>query len=277
MLSYLYMILTIDTGGTKTLFGLYDKGTLISTIKIKTPKDYNDYLKVVKDIMLNNYDLFSLEAISIAIPGIIKNDRISYCGRLKWHDKDIKAFFAEFLPNTPVFLENDASLGALGAVREDDFKKGKALYITLSTGIGTGFILNNKIDPISKSLEGGMMVVQYKDKVDQWQSIASGSTISNTYGEIASKISDETSLKEIALRIAVGLRVLIPLLSPDKVYFGGGAGIVFNHAKEQVLKELKDYIPDRITFPEIKTTKDPELVVLRGCYEYAKDRLNRET
>ena len=42
MLSYLYMILTIDTGGTKTLFGLYDKDTLISTIKIKTPKDYND-------------------------------------------------------------------------------------------------------------------------------------------------------------------------------------------------------------------------------------------
>ena len=106
MLSYLYMILTIDTGGTKTLFGLYDKDTLISTIKIKTPKDYNDYLKAIKDVMLSNYDLFSIEAISIAIPGIIKNEKISYCGRLKWHDKDIKAFFADFLPNTPVFIEN---------------------------------------------------------------------------------------------------------------------------------------------------------------------------
>lgn len=144
-------IIGIDIGGTKIAIGRADtKGNLEDSIRFPTNVS-RGYKAIVEEIIEKTAKLFEnqrIKAIGIGCGGPLDSKRgriLSPPNLPGWDDvplvDDIKKVF-----NVPVYLENDANAAALG---EFYFGAGKEVsnmvYMTLSTGIGGGIILNNKL------------------------------------------------------------------------------------------------------------------------------------
>lgn len=144
-------IIGIDIGGTKIAIGRADtKGNLEDSVRFPTNTS-RGYRTIVEEIIEKTYKLFkghSIKAIGIGCGGPLDSKRgriLSPPNLPGWDDvplvDDIRSVF-----DVPVYLENDANAAALG---EFYFGAGKdvrnMVYITLSTGIGGGIILNNRL------------------------------------------------------------------------------------------------------------------------------------
>lgn len=269
------MIVAVDTGGTKTLVTLFSRdGVAGKMIKFPTPKDKNDYLEVLKETLKSNYGGQRIEAIVVAMPAIVKDGVAVWCNNLKWADFDVKSALQGVLGSTPIFIENDANLAGLAETRSRDPMPNSSLYVTVSTGIGTGITTAGKIDPGLRLSEGGRMLVEFEGRMREWESFASGQAIYHTYGKYARDIDDEATWDEIADRISRGFLVAIPLLQPDLVIIGGSIGTYYEKYGSQLTAILKKHLPAHIPCPEFVEAKHPEQAVIYGCYYYAIDTLD---
>jgi glucokinase len=267
------MIIAVDTGGTKTLVTSFDKdGILGPRIKFETPNDQAEYAKTLRNIITENYSDKQVEAIVIGTPGTIKNGVIIWGGgNLDWDNFDVTSALAGVLSEVPIFVENDAKLAGLSETRFLKTVPAQSLYVTVSTGIGTGIIIDGHINPALRNSEGGHAMVEYDGVVRVWESFASGKAIYNTYGKYAHDITDEQTWNQIADRISRGFLAAIPILQPDIIIIGGSIGTYFDKFGEQLQNILREKLPRHIPCPPFVQAKYPELAVIYGCYYYALD------
>lgn len=268
------MIVAIDTGGTKTLITAFSRdGIAGEKIKFPTPPKQEDYLETLKETLRARYGGQRVEAIVIAMPAIVKNGVAVWCNNLHWTDFDVAAALKGVLGNTPVWVENDANLAGLAETRSRDPMPMSSLYVTVSTGIGTGVTTNGVIDPGLRLSEGGRMLVEYNGRVREWESFASGQAIYKAYDSYARDITSKRSWNEIADRISRGFLAAIPLLQPDLIIIGGSIGTYFDRYGEQLEKIIRSHLPAHIPCPPIVPAKHPEEAVIYGCYYHAIDSL----
>lgn len=271
------MIVAIDTGGTKTLITLFTRdGVAGKKIKFPTPKDQDAYITSLKDTLTTNYGGQRIDAISIALPATINDGIATWFGNLGWRNLDIAKELKGILGSAPIFVENDANLAGLGETRSRDPMPVSSLYVTVSTGIGTGITTNGVIDPGFRRSEGGQMPVEYESKLRTWESIASGKTIYNTYGKYARDIHDKKTWDEIADRISRGFLTIIPLMQPDIIIIGGSIGTYFKNYSAELKSILRDKLPEHIPLPKMVSAKHPEEAVIYGCYYHAIDQINNK-
>ena len=270
------MLLAVDTGGTKTLLTAFDHdGTPGEKYRFETPKNPDDYLTTLIDIIHKHYDPKKLDAVVIATPGTIKDNVVKWGGsNLPWHDFDIVRGLRSFLA-CPVWLQNDANLAGLSETRMLEKIPPQCLYVTVSTGIGTGIIIDGEIVPGLSTSEGGHALVEYDGKVRMWESFASGSAIKKTYGKYARDIHDKKVWQQIADKISRGFLAIIPVLQPDVIIIGGSIGTYFDRYEAYLKARLAEHMPDHIAVPEIRRAAHPEEAVVYGCYYYGRDRLAR--
>jgi len=269
------MIVAIDTGGTKTLVTLFSRdGIAGKMIKFPTPKTEAAYLEALRSTLRDNYGGQRIEAIVVALPGIVKDGVAVWCNNLKWKNFDITEGLKGVLGSTPIFVENDANLAGLAETRSRHPMPRSSLYMTVSTGIGTGITTNGKIDPGLRLSEGGRMLVEFNGEVREWESFASGRAIYETYGKYARDIEDKQTWDEIADRISRGLLAAIPLLQTDVIIIGGSIGTYFDKYSKQLKSILRHHLPPHIPCPTILDAKHPEEAVIYGCYYYALDSLD---
>ncbi|MFZ2125026.1 MAG: ROK family protein [Candidatus Saccharimonadales bacterium] len=269
------MIIAVDTGGTKTLVASFNKrGILGEQIKFPTPHNENEYIKALKAILAENYAGQTVDAVVVAIPGVIKNGVVIWCGNLPWTNFNIAAELVGVLGDAPIFIENDAKLAGLGETRFLKNIPDQSLYVTISTGIGTGIITYGHIDPALHNSEGGHALVEYDGVVQRWESFASGQAIYKIYGKYARDITSRRAWYQIADRISRGFLAIIPVLQPDIIIIGGSIGTYFDRYGKQLEGLLKEKLPRHIPCPKIVQAKYPELAVIYGCYYYAIDNLD---
>jgi glucokinase len=270
------MLVVVDTGGTKTLVASFDRnGVLGEQIKFPTPKDPTEYTILLRSILIDNYGKKKVKAIIIAAPGIIKNGVALWCPNLKWEKFDIaKAIGGVLVDNTPILVENDANLAGLAETRIMKKIPDQSLYVTVSTGIGSGIITDGHINESLRNSEAGHALVEYDGVVREWESFASGKAIYKTYGKYAHDITDKRVWNQIADRISRGFLAVIPILQPDVIIIGGSMGTYFKKYGEKLQNILKEKLPDHIPCPKFIQAKHPELAVIYGCYYYAVDNLN---
>jgi predicted NBD/HSP70 family sugar kinase len=270
------MLVTVDTGGTKTLVaGFEHDGTIYDIVQLPTPKNQVDYVTTLRKTIQDKYGNKKVEAIVIALPGIIKDGVAIWCNNLGWENFDALNAFHDVLNNTPVFIENDANLAGLAETRILDPLPTSSLYVTISTGIGTGFITNGHIDPGLRLSEGGRMLVEFAGAIREWEDFASGQAIRNTYGKFARDITDKQTWAEIANRISRGFLAIIPLTQPEIVIIGGSIGTYFEAFAPSLTNLLTEHLPPHIPCPLFKQAHHPEQAVIYGCYYYALDSLPR--
>ena len=266
------MFAGVDIGGSKTLVAAFDDDGAITEKKIfKTPTDYSTFLENLNEVA-SSLKTTDFKALGLAVPGKIDRHRgigLDF-GSLAWHNVPIQAD-VEHIFHCPVIIENDANLGALSEsmLRPEDKT---LIYITISTGIGTGFIINRELDPELLDSEGGQMMFEFRNKRVAWEDFASGRAIKERFGKKAMDITDEKTWQRIAHDLAIGFIELIAIAQPDIIVIGGSVGRYFERFKTFLLEELKQYDNPLVPIPDLQTATRPEEAVIYGCYELANKR-----
>lgn len=259
------MILAIDIGGTKTLVALCNnKGVSVSEYKFPTPKSYKQFIKELAVIIFNITS--PIEITVVAAPGKIdrKHGIGVVFGNLPWKNVALKSDISK-LTNTTVLVENDANLAGLSEAHNIKPVPDRALYITISTGIGTGVITKGYIDPEFADSEGGNMLFEYEGKLISWEKFASGKAIVAKYGKLASDLNDPVAWNEISKWFAIGIVDLSAVLEPDIIIIGGGVGTHFHKYNQFLKKHIKDIKPAIVSVPPIVQAVAAEKAVIYGC------------
>jgi predicted NBD/HSP70 family sugar kinase len=272
------MIITVDTGGTKTLIaGRTGNNFGHARHRFATPKDTNEYISLLAKTFTEQFETDNVEAIAIAVPGLIKGERVVYCPNIdpSWNNFALVASLRKKLSSSvPIFLQNDANMAGLGETHSLAHSPKTSLYVTISTGIGISATQNGRLFNGLQLSEGGHMLLEYDGILREWESFASGRAIYTTYGKYARDIHDEATWQQIVDKISRGFLVFIPLLEPDTIIIGGSIGTYFDRYGQTLKKVLDQKLPPNIPHPEIVQAKHPEEAVIYGCYHYAKQQLS---
>lgn len=268
------MLVTVDTGGTKTLIAAFSKDGIIGEqVKFPTPPDQQEYIAQLRSTLKKLYGGQRVEAVVVALPGIIRDGVAIWCNNLKWSNFDAAEALKGVLGSAPILIENDANLAGLAETRMRDPMPASSLYVTVSTGIGTGVITEGKIDPGLRHSEGGRALVEFDGVVREWESFASGQAIMKTYGKFARDIHDKKTWDQIADRVSRGFLAVIPLIQPEIIIIGGSIGTYFDQYHTQLENILREKLPHHIPCPPFVQAHHPEEAVIYGCYYYALDTL----
>lgn len=140
----------VDLGGTNIRAAIVDElGNIIKVIKEPTTGRTTISIKnqIVELIDKLDYKDYQIEGIGIGIPGPVKPDgTIIYIPNLGITEEfNLKEMIEKELP-FKVYVSNDANVAALAEAKVGNGKGYDVVqYITMSTGIGGGLIINDKI------------------------------------------------------------------------------------------------------------------------------------
>ena len=266
------MYLCVDIGGTKTLLALVDKsGKLLHSIKFPTIDNQVKYYSVLKQQIKVNFVMSCIDVISVAMPGIIRDNKAIWLGNLNWHDFDIaKLLNADF--DKPVYVENDANLAALAEARGCT---GRSVYYTFSTGIGGGVVEDGHLVKRFLEFEPGHNEYVYLGKKAEWEDIAAASAVRKHFGKLIEEITEPADWQDIVDRMILGLVPLTTSIKPDRLIFGGPLGLALNSYRDRLRKTLDRELPAKIKRPRLLVAKYGSFSVIYGCYYYAKSQQAR--
>jgi glucokinase len=264
------LVIGIDLGGTKVATAAADlEGSLLS--KVIKPTCPERGVDAVIDTVVDSVkeaaasagaSKADIKSIGIGSPGPIDPEAgtVIFAPNLMWHNVPI-VHILEGILDLPVYLENDANVAGLGEYRFGAGRDSKnMIYITVSTGVGGGLILDGKIHAGSFGMAGevGHMTIVNDGPLcgcgnqGCLEALAAGPAIarkaracvlhgeetimadmvSGRIEEITSKTVGEAALagdilaKEIVDKtgeyLGIGVANLINVINPDAVVIGGG-------------------------------------------------------
>ena len=246
------MYFVIDIGASKTLFALFsNRGKILKTKKFPTEKSeaiYLEYLSENLDSFIEPKKRKKVKSIVVALPGVIKETfspekaeqffcSITY-GNLPWEKMNL------FTPINKLFsckisFINDADLATL--YESSFYKKKSVTYLTFSTGIGGGIAENCIITNKSKTFEPGHKKYRFEEEFKEWEDIASAKAISEEYANtpIKNLKHNKSAIRDIALRVSLGLPDVITDTNPDVIVIGGAVGFVAKKLKKYLIPLIK--------------------------------------
>ena len=194
------MYLAIDVGATKTLLAVFSEdGKLLYEQKIATNHKYDRFLADLRSALeTDDFKSLKISAVCCALPGRL--DRVNGIGlrfgNLGWEKVPIRKDLQKIFRGIEIFIENDAKLAGLYEARLLLKKYKKVVYLTISTGIGIGIIVDGKIDPALADAEIGNMVVEHEGKLRRWEDFASGKALVERYGKRAEQLKGELQKRQ---------------------------------------------------------------------------------
>lgn len=261
------MKLAVDIGGSKTLLTVFDDTDhLLMQQKFATPQTYDAFLGELGTAIAQVKRSGFSRAV-VAVPGRLNRDSgtVIACGNLPWKNEPIRSDLSRLI-GCEVTIENDANLAALYEAHNVKHEYKKVLYITISTGIGVGVIVNGIIDPALADAEAGSLLMAEEGTLQPWERFASGKAVKEHFHTLVSDIPDDSPLwQEIAENLAVGIFNCCSIIQPDVVLLGGGAGNHFPKFEKLLKAELKQYGTPMVPIPPVKEAKRPEEAVIYGC------------
>ena len=225
--------------------------------------------------------LQSIHAVGVASPGTLNpyTGKVMFAQNLGWQDVPLRDFLQHEL-GLPVGIGNDANLAALG---EQQYGAGRGIanlaYVTLSTGIGCGVILNNQLILGAHGLatEGGHMTVNVFGPISAsgvpggFEDYAAGPAIAKlarqkladghasamltlANGEIANVSAKEVGeaaqagdalaleiVQHVARIIGLGFVNLLHLFDPEIVVVGGSVALIGDTLLDPVRETIRQY------------------------------------
>ena len=167
-------------------------------------------------------------------------------------------------------FENDAKMAALSEAMLLKDEYAKVLYVTISTGIGFGLVLDGKIDTSVGDGGGRTILLEHNDALEPWESFSSGKAIVEKYGKRAEEIHDKKTWQAISRELAKGFIHLIAIMQPEVIVVGGGVGQYFDRFGHFLREDLRKYKIPIVKMPVIIEAQRPDEAVVYGCYDLAK-------
>ena len=252
-------VVGVDLGGTKIYTALVDlEGNIVKEKTVETLAHEGEQAVKERIIDTINYvidgtDKNLIKSIGIGSPGPldVKNGVILESANLPFKNFEIVKSIKETY-DLPTYLDNDANVATLG---EFMFGAGKGtenmIFITASTGIGGGAVLNGKLfrGATGNALEVGHMTVSTEGprcgcgNVGCAEALGSGTAIGKRAKEaVLSNVKtslknyDNVTSKEVFKEAANGDRVAKKILNTSLTYLGiAVANTITNFDPEKVV------------------------------------------
>lgn len=273
MLYTSFMITAIDIGGTKTLVAQFgDDGEPINPVRFPTPQDPEAFLE---ELSVHLGQFKSLSSIVIGVAGRAVGGVISGGFNLRqWEGFPLVKRLEEAY-KCPVGIENDGNLAALAEINSLSPVPQVGLYLTISTGIGSGLVVNGELAPHLTEHSYGHIVLNHDGEWRSWESFSSGRVMAEKLGKMISDIEDPQELAWVAEQIGAGLCAIIHPAAPNVIVLGGSVGGLLEKYRAPLEQLLRQRLSDPSLMPALKTAQHPNEAVLYGCYYYATHQLAR--
>ncbi len=283
------MYILFDIGGTKMRLASSHDGENIDEMRIeRTPTDnFDQGMEIFARVSRELAGGKKIKKIAGGIAGVLdkrKTNLINSTHIFKWVGKPLKGRL-ETLCRAPVHIENDGNVVGLG---ETHYGAGRGYgivaYITVSTGVGGGRIVNGKIDISAYGFEPGHQIINIGGEecsgcggYGDLEALVSGTALEKRIGKPPKEISqDDPIWDELARTLAVGLNNVVVTWSPDVIVLGGSMMVRTPGIRPEVVqKYLKETVK---IFPTIPDVKRAELEDEGGLYgALALVKMNQES
>jgi len=265
------MYLGVDIGATKTLLALAKTPLdLIEQRKFSTPTDPDEFINTLRVSAKELIGTNNINAVGVAVPGQMRGTELVQAGRLPWFNMEFKDMFS-WLPAT-VKAENDASIGGLAEARHGAGQDARQLlYVTVSTGIGSGIIVDKSIPDFIRGSDSGHAIIDYKNSVS-FEDLASGNAFRERYGRLGKDVNDPKIWQEYGRLLGTGLYNMMTLTEPDVIIIGGSMGTFFKHYQKALEEQIATLNKFSIPNAPVRAAKFPVTAVIRGCISYAMEK-----
>jgi len=275
--------LLLDIGGTKCSIASAvnpENVTELVTADYKTPEKILAQLALYAKDLLAQDKAIDRVGISFGGPFDFANQKVKRSVHVSgWEEFDFSDWSKRVL-GLPSVTDNDANVGALGEFVSRGSSRSNLAYVTVSTGVGAGLIINGEIYRGHGELAGelGHIVIDPSGPEDELgnrgtlERFCSGYWLRKDYGKSAQELlADDAFLLEYSSRLAAGLSTLVRLINPELLVLGGGiikTGPRLESALSQHLKALLDQTQTKLEFSTLGISN-----VLIGARKLAKNEL----
>jgi len=267
--------IALDIGGTKFMVASYSE-TLkeIKRVKHDTPEDLHEGMDLLHHMIGEVSEKSKIRGIGAAIGGPLDHVKglVSPLHQHQWRNIPLKEMM-EKKWGCPFHVDVDTNVAALGEYHLGNYEHEKFLYITLSTGMGGGYIIDGKVYRgfNGNHPEVGHQTINFRcghpEKVqcecgspDCLEALVSGNAIKRIYNKPAEEL-DEGEWSEVIYNLGQGLRNIATIMAPDIIVFGGG--ISFG-AGEPFIRKIEEEMKKQLTL-----VKPPHLALSKLGYDTA--------
>ncbi len=278
----------IDLGGTHLRAALVSaEGEILRRSQEGTPRNEAEPSTLLR-LMESVADGTRVQQASIGVPGVVDYDTQSLLTAPNLPQSWIRYLNANWLSKRSglaISVANDADLAAVG---EATFGAGKGcrdvVYVTISTGVGAGVVLNGKLlagrfsgGEIGHSIVDRVMSSQGKDGTVE--GLGSGSALSLAAGKVGLS-SDGAELVELVRAgdpvasevwdsvisaAAFGIVNLCWVVTPQLVVVGGGVGMNSDLVLPVVRQHIDDYGPSEVPVGVVKAALGDDAALIGGA------------
>jgi predicted NBD/HSP70 family sugar kinase len=226
----------LDIGGTKFLVAsANEQGQILKRVQAASPTALGAGLALLHQMIAEVSQNQQIAGMGAAIGGPLDwlTGIVSPLHQPEWREVPLKNIMEERW-NCPFWVDVDTNVAALGEYHFSGEKAERFVYITLSTGMGGGFLVNGRI---YRGMEGGHPEVGHMavplhcsnptavqcecGAPDCLEAVVSGNAIRRIYGKPAENLS-EIEWAEVTYHFGQGLRNITVLYHPELIVIGGG-------------------------------------------------------
>lgn len=279
----------LDIGGTKTMAAAADAGGAIirRTGPRPTPKPLAEGLALLHVLVQELAGGEKIAGLGAAIGGPLdwKTGVVSPLHQPEWRDVPLKILM-ERRWGCPFHVDVDTNAAALGEYHAGSRRPNRFFYMTVSTGIGGGFLIEGRIYRGAGDAhpEAGHQAIPFRcshpenircecGAPDCLEALVSGNGIGRVYGKPAEAL-DEGEWDEVSYNLAQGLRNVAAFYAPDEIVLGGGValgrGPRLIDDVQAVLREHLRMVPH----PALRLSSLGQETALRGALVLAKTGLD---
>jgi predicted NBD/HSP70 family sugar kinase len=282
------LFIGLDIGGTKFMVASADQnGNIIERTRADNTNHLETDLALLNQMITDVSHGEEILGIGAAIGGPLEWEHgiVSPLHQPAWNNIPLKQIMEDRW-KCPFYVDVDTNVAVLGEYYCSNITASKLLYITLSTGMGGGFLIDGKV---YRGLNGthpeiGHQSIQYHcinpDAIqcecgakDCLEALISGNGIRRIYGKPAEELS-QAEWEEVAYNLGQGLRNLAAILTPDIIRIGGGIAIgggeTFIQNAAKVMRENLKIVPP----PEVSLSHLGYDTALYGAISIAIHGLN---
>jgi glucokinase len=277
------VLIGLDIGGTKIMAAAADRdGRIQRRARRATSSSLETDLANIDRMIAEVTGQDKIVGMAAAIGGPLNWEQgiVSPLHQPAWRDVPLKAIMEEKW-NCPFYVDVDTNVAAVGEYRWGGLAAKRFLYITLSTGMGGGFLIDGEIyrGQGGAHPEVGHQSIHFRcsnpkavqcecGASDCLEALVSGNGIRRVYGKPAEKLSVE-EWEEVAYNLGQGLRNMADLYTPDVIRIGGGVAVgggeTFLRAARNVMQEHLKLVPA----PEVSLSRLGYDTALRGAIAMA--------
>lgn len=251
----------LDIGGTKCMAAATDDaGQILRRVLYPTPLDLDQGLALLQRMVMEVTEGQPVTGMGAAIGGPLnwQTGVVSPLHQPQWRNVPLKQLMQDRW-QCPFHVDVDTNVAALGEFHAAGEFLDPLLYLTISTGIGGGFLTGGRLyrGANGEHPEVAHQSIPYRcanpsglrcecGLPDCLEALVSGNGIRRIYGQPAEELGP-AQWSEVAYNLGQGLRNLAVILAPAIIVLGGGVAIgggdQLVNAATQVMQDHLHLVP----------------------------------